>query len=387
MARLPGRRSGRYWTGQPCRRDSGGIVGYAVMLPRALTLAGVVWLSISASLLALAVAKGIGLLLLLAFWMIAALAWNAVRCGAGLAGIRVAVRDDDALEAGLPGTVRVLVWMEGNDALPVRVSRRGEPGEQVMVGRGDEETRLPVHPARRGWLELPSAWLSARGPYGLVEAHRDILEGEKVLVLPRQGWVDARELAGWLHQAREGRSPELESGSVVAAASGEEFHGLRNWRAGDSPRLVHWRTTARTGVKMVREHEQPRDEAMVVLLEPGAGEQGEALVALAASVVTAWGRGGSRWLGLVITGARPVALQTHGTGTPVIEMLEALAECAQGHGGYPDLGASWRRGAPVLRLARGPGRIPDALHPGATRWVMPSQIPGLRWYRAGGRSP
>jgi len=357
------------------------------MLPRALTFAGVVWLVISVCILALALAKGIGLLLLLGLWMLAALGWNLARCGAGLYKIRAAVRDDDTLEAGRPGTVRVLVWREGTGALPVRVSGRGERGEQVLVSLGDEETRLPVHPRRRGWLELPSAWLSSSAPYGLAEAHRDILGGEKVLVLPRQGWVDTRELAAWLQQAREGRSPEPESGSVVAAATGEEFHGLRNWRAGDSPRMVHWRTTARTGVKMVREHEQPRDEALVVLLEPGDDDEGEALVSLAASVVSAWARGGTRWLGLVVTGSRPVALQSQGAGTPVVEMLEALAECGHGSGGFPEIGSSWKRGAPVLRLAPRPGGVPKEIHPGPTRWVGPAQVAGLRWYKEGESAP
>ena len=354
------------------------------MLPRALTFAGVVWLVISGCLLALALAKGIGLLLLLGLWMLVALGWNLARCGIGLHKIRVAVRDDDTLEAGRPGTVRVIVWREGAGALPVRVSPRGERGGQVVVSLGDEETRLPVHPSRRGWLELPSAWLSSSGPYGLAEAHRDILDGEKVLVLPRQGWVEARELAAWLQQAREGRTPEPESGSVVAVATGEEFHGLRNWRAGDSPRLVHWRTTARTGVKMVREHEQPRDEALVVLLEPVDDDGGEELVSLAASVVTAWARGGNRWLGLVVTGSRPVALQTQGAGTPVIEMLEALAECGAGVGGIPEIGSSWKRGAPVLRLSRRAGGVPKELHPGPVRWVGPGKVADLRWYKAGG---
>ncbi|MFM7113511.1 MAG: hypothetical protein ACKO26_20425, partial [Planctomycetota bacterium] len=82
------------------------------MLPRALTTTGMVWLGLALCLLALSVAKGIGLLLLLSCWMVAALAWNAARCGAGLARARVAVRDDHALEAGIPGLVRVQAWLE-----------------------------------------------------------------------------------------------------------------------------------------------------------------------------------------------------------------------------------------------------------------------------------
>lgn len=357
------------------------------MYTRALTPAGSAWLAISSCVLALGAAKGISLLLLLGLWMLAALVWNGVRCGAGLAGIRVGVRDDDGLEAGLPGTVRVLAWRDDRKSVPARISGRGQAGESLVVSRSACETRIPIHPRRRGWLPLPSAWLSARGPYGLVEAHRDILGGEKVLVLPRQGWVDTGAMASWVHQAREGPSSMVEAASVVAAASGEEFHGLRNWRPGDSPRLVHWRTTARTGVKMVREHEHPRDEALVVFLEPGSRRNDEALVDLAASVVAAWGRCGTRWLGLVVAGARPVALHTHGQGTPILAMLGALAECGPGNGGFPVLGTAWRRGVPVLRLSPEPGGAAGELLGGPTRWVGPDQVEELRWYQAGEPSP
>jgi uncharacterized protein (DUF58 family) len=352
------------------------------MLPRALTTTGMVWLGLAACLLALSVAKGIGLLLLLSCWMVAALAWNAARCGAGLARARVAVRDDHALEAGVAGVVRVQAWLEGEGVLPARMSWPDHAGQSLLMSRSDEEAWLSVQPIARGWMPLPSAHLSGSGPYGLVEARRDILGGERVLVLPRRGRVDIRAMAAWIRQAGEGKSAMPEAGCELAVAAGEEFHGLRTWRAGDSPRLVHWRTTARTGVRMVREHEQPREESLVVLLDPTEGDDGESLVELAASVAWAWGRSQGRWLGLLVAGDRPAAIHTGASGTPVSEMLEALAHCASGEGGFPSVGPAWRRGAPVLALGRGRARIPEALQGGPARRVRPGEAGSLTWYGA-----
>ena len=45
----------------------------------------------------------------------------------------------------------------------------------------------------------------------------------------------------------------------------DEFYALRPWRSGDSKKNIHWRTTARMGQPIVREHDEPnnRDFALV----------------------------------------------------------------------------------------------------------------------------
>jgi uncharacterized protein (DUF58 family) len=352
------------------------------MAGRNLTMAGVIWLMVFLLLFTLAIAKGIGLLLLFSCWLGAALAWNFLKCPLGLSRAHAAINDDDTLEAGLPGRVCVQVWLEGGgDPVPVRLSIDGQPGHNVVLGNANQEVWIPMHPVHRGWTQLPEAWLGASGPYGLVEARLNVLANDRILVLPRQGKIEISEFMGWLRQRRDSGATEVESSNVLSAV-GEEFHGLRAWRAGDSPRLVHWRTTARTGVKMVREHEQPKEEALVVLIEPNESNSGEELVDLAASLVSAWGRGGLRWLGLVVMGSRPVVLHTQGATTPVAEMLAALAACGAGDGvAVP--GSGWRRGAPVVRLAVHPGEISKELQGSLCRWISPSELERLRWYEPG----
>jgi uncharacterized protein (DUF58 family) len=47
----------------------------------------------------------------------------------------------------------------------------------------------------------------------------------------------------------------------------DEFHRIREFREGDNPRAIHWRTTARSGELMVREYHQSRDQDLVLLVE------------------------------------------------------------------------------------------------------------------------
>src|SRR5690606_29676660 len=45
------------------------------------------------------------------------------------------------------------------------------------------------------------------------------------------------------------------------------FHRIREYRPGDEPRSIHWRTTARRNELMVREFRESRDRHLIVLLD------------------------------------------------------------------------------------------------------------------------
>jgi len=47
----------------------------------------------------------------------------------------------------------------------------------------------------------------------------------------------------------------------------DEFHHLRDYRPGDNPRDIHWRTSARQNGLMVRDFHQSRDRGLMVLIE------------------------------------------------------------------------------------------------------------------------
>ncbi|HLF41729.1 MAG TPA: DUF58 domain-containing protein, partial [Acidimicrobiia bacterium] len=89
---------------------------------------------------------------------------------------------------------------------------------------------------------------------------------EQVTVYPKVDVVSALPLTA-------GR--DLVGGAVTdfsRARSGSEFHSLREYQVGDDLRRVHWRSTARTGQLMIREHDVPwQTRATLLLDDRGAG--------------------------------------------------------------------------------------------------------------------
>jgi hypothetical protein len=70
----------------------------------------------------------------------------------------------------------------------------------------------------------------------------------------------------------------------VAAGQGSEVLGVRQWRAGDDLRRIHWRSTARTGRPTLIERGDPRTTHLRVLLVGSADYPGfEDAVSVAAS--------------------------------------------------------------------------------------------------------
>jgi uncharacterized protein (DUF58 family) len=110
-----------------------------------------------------------------------------------------------------------------------------------------------------------------------------------------------------------------------------EFHGLRAFRPGDSPRWIHWRTTARTGELMVREFDHGTHHDLLLILEPFAGpnnaksERLEAAVSLAATVCWAWAHESNDRVILAVAGREPVVADGLGSANQALALLECLA--------------------------------------------------------------
>ena len=86
---------------------------------------------------------------------------------------------------------------------------------------------------------------------------------DELLVYPRIGQLTRR----WFQiqrQATENRRGQRHDRS----AQQEEYHGLRDYRSGDSPRWIHWRTSARRGELMVKEFEQQNEQDLAILIDP-----------------------------------------------------------------------------------------------------------------------
>jgi uncharacterized protein (DUF58 family) len=207
-----------------------------------------------------------------------------------------------------------------------------------VAGHGEAEFRSSVVLPRRGRYPGGTLAVSSGYPFGLFLRRLELAPPAGVVVLPRLGWVHPGRLRQFLRRA----SPETEAvrrrRPQRHPTAQAEFHGLRPWRPGDSPRFIHWRTTARCGELMVREYEdEPSDNLLLVLdptLPPGQGADSpalEAAVSLAATICWEWcRRKGDRLIVAVADGGEVldgVAGPSH--GRQILERC-ALAEGAPG---------------------------------------------------------
>lgn len=206
------------------------------------------------------------------------------------------------------------------------------PGERVEI------TTLRVA-RRRGSHESVPVSVRSSAPFGVTERRREVSVGSPpTLVYP------AVEELGSLSFVRPASTTEIAMHTAPRRGQGPEFLGIREYRPGDSMRHVHWASTARTGLVMVRELEQEQTRRLAIVADVSRDVRAEdaeftpldRVCSAAASIALAAFAQGN--------GARLVTGDHHGdaqvlTGADEWELLErlALAEPTRNGRGFPAL--------------------------------------------------
>lgn len=114
----------------------------------------------------------------------------------------------------------------------------------------------------RGKYIIGPASISTTFPFGLIVSRVLIPQSESIFVGPQIGQLDA---------AWERRVQSTATGSEAIkrrrAIEEDEFYALRRWRSGDSKKNIHWRTTAKYGEPIVKQHDQPNNRDFGLVLD------------------------------------------------------------------------------------------------------------------------
>ncbi|MEU8302848.1 DUF58 domain-containing protein [Actinomadura sp. NPDC048955] len=273
--------------------------------------------------------------------VLGALAFPAVALAMGLAGRLPAARVGRRLtasrvRAGESVTVVLEVAADGgarSAAVAEHVTGTGEP-VVLPLGPARPVIRYELTPQRRGVVEAGPLHLVRTDPLGLARAVRAADDVPvRVLVHPRHHHLVPVPAAG-------GGGRDTSSASVRASEGA--FAGLREHAPGDDVRQIHWRTSARRGRLMVREHADSAGTGMTVLVDDRYGpDELDVLVEAAASIV----RSGPDV---------PVELRTAGgarsaAAAGVTAHLDVLAEAAARPGADFPAACAGLRSAPTGR--------------------------------------
>jgi uncharacterized protein (DUF58 family) len=131
------------------------------------------------------------------------------------------------------------------DRFSIKLTERSDPASVTVADApagGVTTVSLPVHAASRGWLQLDRVTMETRFPIGLARAWSYVQPDMRALVYPRP---DDALLPLPM--------PRTDTGNALASGTGtDDFFGLRDYQASDSPRHVAWKAAARTGVPLTK---------------------------------------------------------------------------------------------------------------------------------------
>ena len=157
-----------------------------------------------------------------------------------------------------------LPWLEVFDHVPAELEFQDLPRRIALPDAQGVELRYRVRPRQRGDSRFERCEIGLPSRLGLWQARRYLELPGVTRVYPDFARLHGAQLMAvdsWLGRLGVRQRPRR--------GSGLEFHQLRDFRQGDSLRLIDWKATARKHQPIAREYQDERDQQIIFLLDSG----------------------------------------------------------------------------------------------------------------------
>lgn len=153
-------------------------------------------------------------------------------------------------------------------------------GLPSLTAKADTTITSEILPLRRGLLKFQKLTLACPEPLGLVNRCVSFVLPQSVLILPRRYELPTIQLPG----SRRHQSEGLAMASSVGDS--QEFRALREYRPGDSPRKIHWKSWAKLGKPVIKEEQTEYSVRHALILDTFQAEDYSEVMEEAVAIAT-----------------------------------------------------------------------------------------------------
>lgn len=169
------------------------------------------------------------------------------------------------IEEAAPAALRPkkrLLWWRNKGARPLPPLVEPPVAFVAHVGPGESVIAESVTPSsRRGVMPLQGIVVHSAFPFGLIRKSLLFESKGEICIFPELASLQADLLA-----AIDSLGDADHTGRVRGRGQSDDFHSLREYNPGDSPRSIAWKPSARRGVLLVRQSLAPAPNRLWIVL-------------------------------------------------------------------------------------------------------------------------
>jgi len=132
----------------------------------------------------------------------------------------------------------------------------------LLLGGAEHREHLAISAHRRGVIQVGPMTVGRGDPVGILRREQAWPGAQQIFVHPVTVPIPSTS-AGLVRDLEGAPTSDIVDADL-------SFHAIRPYVAGDSYRHVHWKSTAKTGMLMVRQYEETRHSRLAVVLDLAA---------------------------------------------------------------------------------------------------------------------